>query len=169
MCERWSQTRNPRAGFLVFVVLEVEMIRETGVAVLVGLVAVAPIAAQKKAAPAAKTYDVTITADGKPYSGTMQLEVAAGKVSGKMHLTKPTEITGAPAGTTKANQMKLDFPYHMVENKCDGRIAMDITMPAKAGPAKGTVEVNGCGSTKLPGTIELVPAAAAKPAAKKSL
>jgi len=142
------------------------MIRRAAVAGLLGLVAVAPIAAQKKPAPGTK-YDVTITADGKPYTGTMDLAIAAGKVSGKMHLTKPAEITGDPAGTTKAGQMKLDFPYHMVQNKCDGRIAMDIKVAAKPAPAKGTVVIDGCGSTKLPGTIELVPAAAAKPAPKK--
>jgi len=142
------------------------MIREAAAAALVvGIGAVASIAAQKKPAPLTK-YDITITVDGKPYTGTMELGVAGGKVSGMMHITKPGEITGTPAGTTKAGQMKLDFPYHMVQNKCDGRIAMDLNVPAK-GPAKGTVEINGCGSTKQPGTIELVPAAAAKPAPKK--
>jgi len=136
------------------------MIREAAVAVLVvGIGAVASTAAQKKPAPLTK-YDLTITVDGKPYTGTMELGVAGGKVNGMMHITKPGEITGTPAGTTKAGQMKLDFPYHMVQNKCDGRIAMDIKVPAKTGPAKGTVEINGCGSTKQPGTIELVPAAA---------
>ena len=143
------------------------MIREAAVAALVAsIVAVTPVAAQKKPAPVTK-YDVTITADGKPYTGTMELGVAAGKVTGTMHLTKPAEITGTPAGTTKAGQMKLDFAYHMVQNNCDGRLAIDLKVPAKPGPSKGTVEINGCGSTKLPGTIELVPAAAAKPAAKK--
>ena len=144
------------------------MIREASVAVLVGMFTVAPIAAQKKASQA-RTYDVTITADNKPYTGTMELAVAAGRVTGNMHLTKPAEITGAPVGTEKGGHMNLDFPYHMVQNKCDGRIAMAITFPPKAGPANGKVTIDGCGSTKLPGTIELVPVPAAKPAPKKGL
>jgi hypothetical protein len=168
MCDHRSQTRNHRTGFIVSVVLEVLMIREAALIVVVGMAAVAPIAAQKKAPPA-KIYDVTITADNKPYTGTMELAVAAGRVTGKMHLTKPAEITGPAAGTEKGGLMNLDFPYHMVQNNCDGRIAMSINLPPKTGPAKGRVEINGCGSTKLPGTIELVPAAAAKPAPKKGL
>jgi hypothetical protein len=144
------------------------MIREASLAVLVGVVAVAPMSAQKKPAPA-RTYDVTITADNKPYTGTMELAAAAGRVTGKMHITQPTEITGTAAGTEKGGLMNLGFPYHMVRNNCDGRIAMSITFPPKAGPAKGKVEIDGCGSTKLPGTIELVPVAAAKPAPKKGL
>src|SRR5215207_5460719 len=157
MCHHRSQTGNRSTRFFVCVVLEGQMIREATVAAVVAIAAMAPITAQKKPSPMTK-YDVTITADGKPYTGTMELAVAAGKVTGVMHLTKPGEITGTPAGTAKAGQMKLDFPYHMVQNKCDGRIAMDITTAAKTGPAKGTVEINGCGSTKLPGTIELLPA-----------
>jgi len=144
------------------------MIREAALAAVVGLVAVTPIAAQKKPLPA-KTYDVTITADNKPHTGTMELAVAAGRVTGKMHITKPSEITGTAAGTEKGGLMNLDFPYHMVQSNCDGRIAMAVNFPPKTGTAKGKVEINGCGSTKLPGTIELVPAPASKPAPKKGL
>ena len=106
------------------------------------------------------TYDVTITADGTPYTGKMVLTVAGNKVSGTMNLTQPTEITGKPAGTVKGGEMNLDFPYHMVERKCDGQIAMNLKMPPKPAETKGTVSIIGCGrdaSSKLPGTIELKP------------
>jgi hypothetical protein len=121
------------------------------------------LAAQTKKPGAEKpvTYDVTITADGTPYTGTMVLAVARGKVSGTMDLTKPTAVTGKPAGTVKGGEMTLDFAYHMVERKCDGQIAMNIKVPPKPAEAKGTVSIVGCGrdaSNKLPGTIELKPA-----------
>jgi hypothetical protein len=50
----------------------------------------------------------------------------------------------------------------MVQRACDGRIVMDIRMPAKpaAAPASGTVSITGCGRTdenKLSGTIEMKP------------
>ena len=140
--------------------------RMTAAVMCLSTLAVAPRAfAQQKPEPT--RYDLTIQADGAVYTGTMDLAVAKGKVTGDMHITKPTEITGKPAGTTKAGQMKLDFPYRMVQRECDGQIAMDIKLPAKAavGPATGTVSIVGCGRTpenKLPGTIELKPQAAAK-------
>ena len=139
----------------------------TAVAACVAATMTVPVFAGQAKAPNATKYDVTIQADGGSYTGTMDLAVAAGKVSGGMHITQPTEITGKPAGTTKAGTMKLDFPYRMVQRECDGRIEMDIKMPAKAGaaPATGTVSIVGCGRTeanKLAGTIELKPAAAAQ-------
>lgn len=122
--------------------------------------------AQKPAGARPTTYDVTITADGTPYTGAMVLAVAGGKVSGSMHIKSPGEITGKAAGTVKAGEMLLDFPYHMVERKCDGNIRMNVRMPEKRGPAKmsGTVSIRPCGRTddnRLAGTIELAPAAAA--------
>ncbi len=123
------------------------------------VLASAPSAQQKSAAKPVK-YDITITADGGAYTGTMDLVTTAGKVSGDLHITQPTEITGKPAGTVKASAMKLNFPYRMVQRACDGQIEMDIKMPPKAGsaPATGTVSITGCGRTeanKLPGTIEM--------------
>lgn len=118
--------------------------------------------AQQKTAAKGAVYDVTIQADGAAYTGTMELTVVAGKVTGAMNITQPTEITGKAAGASKAGQMKLNFPYRMVQRACDGQIAMDIKMPATAaaGPATGTVSISGCGrpeSNPLPGTIELKP------------
>lgn len=131
------------------------------------VIAFVPATAQQKKAGNTVKYDVTIKADGGSYTGTMDLATAAGKVSGDMLISQPTEITGKPAGTVKAGVMKLDFPYRMVQRECDGKIVMDIKMPAKAGagPATGTVSIVGCGRTeanKLPGTIELMPKAPEK-------
>jgi hypothetical protein len=131
-------------------------------AVVCGLVMI-PLSAQtKKAAPKGTTYDVTVNADGAARTGTMRLAVATGKVTGEMHITHPSEITGKAAGVSKGGQMHLDFPYRMVEPACDGRIVMDIKMPAKpaAAAATGTVSITGCGRSdenKLSGTIELKP------------
>ena len=46
-----------------------------------------------------------------------------------------------------------------------GNVKMTIKLPAKPGPATGTMEATGCGrdlAQPLPGTVELVPAAAKK-------
>lgn len=134
---------------------------------LLSMIVVIPGLAQKPGGARKTVYDLTVNADGAAYTGTMELVVAAGKVTGTMHITQPTEITGTAAGTSKAGQMKLDFPYRMVQRACDGQIAMDIKMPAKPGgaPATGTVSITGCGRTeanKLPGTIELKPQVAPK-------
>ena len=135
-------------------------------AAVVILVGALPASAQtKKPSGTATTYDLTVNADGAAHTGTMMLVVAAGKVSGDMHITAPREITGKVAGTSKAGQLHLDFTYRMVERACDGRIQMDIKMPAKPGTANGTVEIIGCGrsdANKLSGTVEL------KPKARKS-
>jgi len=134
----------------------------------IAIIALASVgAAQNKSTGNAAKYDVTITAGGTVYTGTMDLLTAAGKVTGDMHITKPTEVTGKPAGTAKAGAMKLNFAYRMVQNACDGQIEMDIKMPAKpaAAPGTGTVTVAGCGrpaGDTMPGTIELKPQAAAK-------
>lgn len=130
-------------------------------AAVVILAGALPASAQtKRPSGTATTYDLTVNADGAAHTGTMMLVVAAGKVSGEMHITAPQEITGKAAGTSKAGQMHLDFPYRMVARGCDGRIEMDIKMPAKTGPANGTVAITGCGRTdgnKLAGTVELKP------------
>jgi len=139
------------------------MTRAIAAAAIVCGLAMLPLSAQaKKAAPKGTAYDVTINADGAAHTGTMQLAVAAGKVTGEMHIQHPSEITGKAAGVSKSGQMLLDFPYRMVQRACDGRIVMDIKLPAKpaAAPASGTVSITGCGRSeenKLAGTIELKP------------
>ena len=140
------------------------MLRHVVAASLLAAVAVIPVDGQAKKPAKATMYDVTINADGTPYTGTMALAVTAGKVAGEMHITAPTEITGKAVGTVKAGKMDLDFPYRMVQRACDGRIAMAIAVPAKMGaaPATGTVSITGCEGNKLAGTIGLKPQAPAK-------
>jgi hypothetical protein len=140
------------------------MIRYAAAASLLAVVVALPADAQTKKPANTLTHDVTITADGTPYTGTMTLTVNAGKVTGDMNITTPTAITGKAAGTVKAGKMDLDFPYRMVQRGCDGKIAMAIALPAKMGatPATGAVSITGCEGNKLSGTIELKPQAAAK-------
>ncbi len=134
--------------------------RQWAAAALLVASSVAPGSAQAKkpAGPKGVTYDMAITVDGRVHTGTLLLATAAGKVTGEMHVKQPSEITGKVAGTTKAGETSLDFPYHMVERNCDGQIAMRFKAPAKGAGTKGTVAIHGCGrdpSNKLEGTIEL--------------
>ena len=139
------------------------MLTQCTAAVVLMAVALTPVAAQTKKPAAANSvaYDVTVNADGTAHTGKMDLAIAAGKVTGGMHITQPGEITGKVAGTVKAGEMMLDFPYLMVQRRCEGQIAMTIKVPPKMGPANGTVSIVGCGrdaANKLAGTIELKPA-----------
>lgn len=123
-----------------------------------------PAQTKKPAGTKSVTYDVTIKAD-EVYTGKMEMAVDRGKVTGNLHLTSPTEITGKVAGTAKGSVLSLDFPYHMTERKCEGNVTMTITLSAKSGPATGTMEAGECGgdpNKKLPGTVELNPVMPAK-------
>ena len=118
---------------------------------------------RKPAGPNTVMHEITIKAD-TVYTGTMELTNDRGKVTGKLHITTPTEVTGTVAGTSNKGVMALDFPFFMTERKCEGTVKMDITLPPKVGPAAGTLEVVGCGrdeANKLTGTIDLKPVAAA--------
>jgi hypothetical protein len=124
------------------------------------------VSAQTKKPVASKgaLYDVTVTAD-QVYTGTMEMTIAGGKVAGTMTLTSPTTITGNVAGTSKAGTLSLDFPYRMTERNCEGNVKMTIKMPAKPGPASGTMEAGECGGNpdnKTTGTVDLKPAVPAK-------
>jgi hypothetical protein len=105
--------------------------------------------------------DLTIKAsDSTTYTGTMELIIAKGKVTGTMHVQAPTEVTGKVEGTSEKGEIKLEFPYHMVQQKCDGTVRMDLKVPEKPGPITGTMEAVGCGrdpSQKLTGSVELAP------------
>jgi hypothetical protein len=136
------------------------MLKASALALMIAVATTVASGQAKKPAGNTTTYDITITAEGTPYTGTMDLTVKGGKVSGTMHIKEPTEITGKAAGTVKNGEMALDFPYHMVQRKCDGQIAMNFKLQPKAAPSKGTVAIVGCGrdaSNKLPGTIDLAP------------
>ena len=124
----------------------------------------APAAGQAKAV----AYDITITADNV-YTGTMELTAVAGKVTGKMKLTSPTEILGEVAGTAQAGSMALEFPFHMTENACDGTVKMTLKVTAADAPVTGTMQAVGCGreeADKVTGTVELKPSTQ-KPAAPR--
>ena len=138
------------------------MFRHWAAAVLLIAAAASFAGAQTKKPAGAKPaiYDLTVTADGTAYTGTMTLAVAAGKVSGEMRISKPTEITGKIAGTVKAGEMALDFPYRMVQRNCDGQVAMTFKAPVKRAGSKGTASITGCGrdaANKLAGSVELAP------------
>ena len=142
------------------------MSRTTGVVALIAAVSVSHAIAQagKPAGPKSVMNEITVTADAV-YTGTMEMAVDAGKVTGTLHITKPTEITGTVAGTAKAGVLTLEFPYRMVERACDGVVKMKITLPPVPGPATGTMEAAGCGraaNDALAGTLELRPVALKK-------
>ena len=133
----------------------------TAVAVLAATAMTGVLAQEARPARAKGTmYDLTIRAD-ETYTGTMQLDVAQGNVTGAMRLTVPTEITGKVAGKAAADGvLTLDYPFLIVESNCEGSVKMKITLPARPEPAKGTMEALGCGrdaASKLTGTVELTP------------
>ena len=151
----------------VIPVKEAVMFTRVAVTALVSAAIVTTLLAQagKTAGTKSVTHDVTITAD-RVYTGTMEMAVESGKVTGKMRLTSPTEITGTVAGTAKAGALVLEFPFHMTEDNCDGTVRMNITLPGKPGPASGTMEAVGCGrdeTSKVTGTVDLKPVAAKAP------
>jgi hypothetical protein len=157
----FSQSGNPGGSLSVSVSRRFFMVKlGTAAALMAAACTVVSAQVKKPAATNSVTYDVTITADGGAYTGKMDLAVKAAKVTGKMHLTQPTEITGNAAGTVKAGELLLDFPYTMVQRKCEGQIEMKFKQPVKMAPSTGTVSIAGCGrdpSNKLAGTIELKP------------
>jgi hypothetical protein len=140
--------------------------RLPAMAVMLTLIASAGAAQTRK--PAARNtmaHEITITAESI-YTGTMDLTIAGGVVTGNMLLKTPTEITGKVAGTAKAGVLALEFPYQMTERKCEGTVKMNITLPPKPGSATGTMEAVGCGrdeTRKLTGKVELKPIPPAKP------
>lgn len=140
------------------------MTRQTAAAAVMAVALISTVAAQdaRRSGTKTVTYDVTIQADGA-YTGTMDLSISDGAVSGTMDITAPTKVIGKVAGKAKGADLRLDFPFEMVERQCKGQVEMAITLPAKAeAAATGTVAIAGCGrdvSDKLPGTIELKRAA----------
>jgi hypothetical protein len=137
------------------------MFSKAAVAALPVVLCVSLWAQEKKAAGTKSVmHDLTVTTSESVYTGTMDLAIDMGKVTGKMVVTSPTAITGNVAGTSKAGEVNLEFPFHMVEQNCDGTVKMSIKLPEKAGPSTGTMEAVGCGGDKIGGTVELEPSAA---------
>lgn len=120
---------------------------------------VASAQTKKQAGTKSVMHDITVKAD-EVYTGTLEMAVDRGTVTGNLHLTAPTEITGKVAGTAKGGVLSLEFPYYMTERKCEGTVKMNITLPAKPGLATGTMEAEACGEPgrKVTGTVELKPA-----------
>lgn len=138
------------------------MFKQTIMVVMVSAGAAGILSAQTATPKTARpvTHEVTVVAD-QVYTGTLAMAIEAGKVTGDMHLTAPTEITGKLAGTAQDGQLQLEFPFHMTEQGCNGSVKMKIALPARPGPAKGTMAAVGCGresDSPLEGTVELKPA-----------
>ena len=116
--------------------------------------------AQRKSGTKAVTHDITVTAD-TVYTGTMEMSVDRGKVTGDMLITSPMEITGKVAGTSKAGVLTLEFPYLIVQENCEGTVKMNLKLEDKPGHATGTMEAVGCtgDQEKVTGTVELKPSA----------
>ena len=136
------------------------------VCISAAIVSAAATQAKKPAGAKSVMHELTVTAD-LVYTGTMELAVDGGKVTGNMHVTSPAEITGKVAGTSRAGVLNLEFPFLMVQENCAGTVKMTIKMPARPGPAAGTMEaVGGCSgeaNDKVTGTVELKPAAPKNP------
>ena len=141
------------------------MSSKAAVAALTVVLCVSLSAQEKKDGTKSVMHDITVTTSESVYTGTIDLAIDMGKVTGKMVVTAPTAITGNVAGTSKDGDMNLEFPFHMVEQNCDGTVKMSIKLPEKAGPSTGTMEAVGCGGDKIGGTVELKPSAA-KPAGR---
>ena len=122
------------------------------------LTSVASAQTKKQAGTKSVMHDITVKAD-EVYTGTIEMAVNSGKVTGNLHLTAPTEITGKVSGTAKGGVLSLEFPYHMTERQCGGTVKMNITLPAKPGLATGTMEASACGEPggTVTGTVELKP------------
>lgn len=136
------------------------MLRTMTLATIAAVALTTSLAAQAKGAKTVVNALTIKAADGTTYTGTMAMAIDKGKVTGTLHITTPTEIKGALAGTSEKGRVKLAFPYTMIERKCDGTAKMDLTIPSKAAPVTGTMEAVGCGrdeTRKLTGTVELVP------------
>ena len=141
------------------------MSSKAAVAALTVVLCVSLSAQEKKDGTKSVMHDITVTTSESVYTGTIDLAIDMGKVTGKMVVTAPTAITGNVAGTSKDGDMNLEFPFHMVEQNCDGTVKMSIKLSEKPGPSTGTVEAVGCGGDKIGGTVELKPSAA-KPAGR---
>jgi len=141
------------------------MFSKAAVATLTVVLCVSLSAQEKKDGTKSVMHDITVTTSESVYTGTMDLAIDMGKVTGKMVVTAPTAITANVAGTSKDGDMNLEFPFHMVEQNCDGTVKMSIKLAEKPGPSTGTVEAVGCGGDKIGGTVELKPSAA-KPAGR---
>ena len=143
------------------------MFNRVALTAVIAVTMVGALTAQTKraAGPKSVTNNITVRVQDTVYTGTMEMAVHRGKVTGQLRITTPTEVTGTVAGQAKAGVLDLEFPFQMPAQQCQGTVKMTIKTPAKPGPATGTMEAVGCGSDptqKTLGTVELVPVAPGK-------
>ncbi|HET7618492.1 MAG TPA: hypothetical protein VFK20_08280 [Vicinamibacterales bacterium] len=128
--------------------MSLQLRRVLAVAIVVVLGASSALAQKGSAKKTAdeKRYDVEFVFDGTSYLGTMTLNIAKGKVSGRMAIDRPTGVTGEVAGTLQKGTLALDYAYQMAgENPCAGRVTVDAKMTPDAASATGTAHAEGCG------------------------
>lgn len=138
------------------------MFKHALAAVCIGALVSGTVAAQsqKKSGTNSVMHDITVTAD-TVYTGTMEMAIDGGKVTGSMRITSPMEITGKVAGTSKAGVLSLEFPFLIVQENCEGTVKMNLKPAGKPGHAAGTMEAVGCSGDQdtVTGTVELRPQA----------
>jgi hypothetical protein len=138
--------------------MSLQLRRVLAVAIVVLFAASSALAQKGSAKKAADDtrYDVEFVFDGTSYLGTMTLNIANGKVSGRMAIDRPTEVTGEVAGTLRKGTLALDYAFDMGgENPCSGRVTVDAKMTPDGAAATGSARAEGCGDTPAEGSFTL--------------
>jgi hypothetical protein len=111
-------------------------------------------------APAGPVYDVKFTVPGNEgpqvYTGTTTFAVdAKGGVSGKFHITAPTEVFGTLNGTIKGGTWTFDYPYTIpAQNNCSGTVKGAVPVSADRKVISGDVVIGGaCTEAPLSATF----------------
>src|SRR5262245_6925967 len=132
---------------------EVAMLRTL---VLAGLVVTGSF---QTTAPAGPVYDVKFTVPGNEgpqvYTGTTTFVVdAKGGVSGKFHITTPTEVTATLNGTVKGGTWTFDYPYTIPAQACSGTVKGSVPVSADRKSISGDVVIGGaCTESPLSATF----------------
>ena len=98
--------------------------------------------------PAGPVYDVKFTVPGNEgpqvYTGTTTFVVdGKGGVSGKFHITTPTEVTGTLNGTIKGGTWTFDYPYTIPAQACSGSVKGSVPVTADRKVIQGDVVIGG--------------------------
>ncbi|MCA1562509.1 MAG: hypothetical protein LC804_20355 [Acidobacteria bacterium] len=110
---------------------------------------VASAQTKKRAGTKSVVYDITVNAD-TVYTGTIEMTVEGGKVTGNLHLTSPTEITGKVAGTAKGSVFKAGSrdrhdggrSVRRAGRESDGNRGVEAGGPEKAPPLRPLVDMD---------------------------
>lgn len=101
-------------------------------------------------------YRAEFLLDGHPYTGTMQLAVSRGTVSGRISLEVPVGIDGQVAGRLSDGTLRLEYEYVMRADGCRGQTKIDASV-AVDGTISGTALVSGaCVARPMNGTVRMV-------------